>query len=991
MKNQRIKQSFLLIFLALLSASFSCNFSFASHQFSFAIAQAQNKTKAEADRLKQEGEKLYAQGQFVQATETLERAMNIYKEIGDTENYKEVLNSVVAIYYFTGGGKDKIEALIAERDRLEDGGEIAVSSGSQETETYIQEESQDSTELNSEVDNLISSGILAVQKEDFGEGRKYFQQALSKAQGINRELEKIVTQTEIGKSYLYEGDYDKAIATFQLVEDLSNKRYSYIEEESEINNSIQSESSNNLDGEITKYHLPFLQLFGEAYLQNNQPDDAIVYFEKIPTILTQLENQLYQDLSPEEYQQAKGTFGESIFNIPIIVTDPNLNLSRANYSLGNYQKALEYAEKAISKAEATRNQTPQWYSRSNLGVRTGGAGDGYGYALAGIALEKLGELDRAEVSIRKAVQIFEYTSNKSTFKGDVNHSLKLFNNQVRAASWLQRILIAQNKPEEALAATEWGRGQLLVEAANATNLSEASLEEKVDALIDAEYGLSDLCQERERFTPKTNPIPQVDIPEVQFQGDEFNPPTSKINKQFNNQNIPSTDNPASQKLAQCDNAAEIEKIRQATLEDARENPEEFEKTFKEYTSVNNSVGIKSNSEPPSIEQLKQIARSQQATIVEYSFISDSTYFHGSRQNDSSRNVFPGKKQTLLIWVIKPTGEIQYRQIDLKAKNVNIEELVVNTRRGTHTRVRAGVEVQQNGESINGFSRQIAEEQLKQLHQLLIEPINDLLPSDPEAKIIFVPHQELFLIPFTALIDNTGKYLIEKHTVVTAPSILALELTSQKKQLTHENQSAIVVGDPTIPPIPDNQPSIQLYSLEYAEQEGNEVARILNTQSLTGNQAKESKVLESLPNAQYIHLATHGLLDDYTGFGIPGTIVLASSDLDDGFLSASVIQEMDLSAELAVLSACDTGIGDITGDGVVGLSRAFIIAGVPSVVVSLWKVDDAATGQLMIEFYRNFRELNIDKAHALRNAMLEVMKTNPDPYYWAAFTLVGESE
>ena len=135
------------------------------------VSQAKNNTKDDADRLKEEGEQLYAQGKYVQATEALEKAMNIYKEVGDTENYKETLETVLGIYFFTGGGeKDKIPALIAERDRLENGGEVTASSDSQKIEEDAEE--KDSTELNSEVDDLISSGILAVQKEDFAGGQK---------------------------------------------------------------------------------------------------------------------------------------------------------------------------------------------------------------------------------------------------------------------------------------------------------------------------------------------------------------------------------------------------------------------------------------------------------------------------------------------------------------------------------------------------------------------------------------------------------------------------------------------------------------------------------------------------------------------------------------------------------------------------------------------------------------------------------------------------
>lgn len=100
--------------------------------------------------------------------------------------------------------------------------------------------------------------------------------------------------------------------------------------------------------------------------------------------------------------------------------------------------------------------------------------------------------------------------------------------------------------------------------------------------------------------------------------------------------------------------------------------------------------------------------------------------------------------------------------------------------------------------------------------------------------------------------------------------------------------------------------------------------------------------------------------------------------------------MKLNAELVVLSACDTGRGRTTGDGIIGLSRSILSAGVPSVLVSLWQVPDAPTASLMMEFYQNLLH-NPDKAQALRQAMLKTMKNHPNPKNWAAFTLIGEAE
>ncbi|NET62707.1 MAG: CHAT domain-containing protein, partial [Symploca sp. SIO2E6] len=102
----------------------------------------------------------------------------------------------------------------------------------------------------------------------------------------------------------------------------------------------------------------------------------------------------------------------------------------------------------------------------------------------------------------------------------------------------------------------------------------------------------------------------------------------------------------------------------------------------------------------------------------------------------------------------------------------------------------------------------------------------------------------------------------------------------------------------------------------------------------------------------------------------------------------------LKAELVVLSACDTGRGEIKGEGVIGLSRSLIAAGVPSIVVSPWQVPDDDTNLLMKEFYTNLYEKKLDKAQAMRRAMLTMLnddRGNFNPIAWAAFTVIGEAE
>jgi CHAT domain-containing protein len=183
--------------------------------------------------------------------------------------------------------------------------------------------------------------------------------------------------------------------------------------------------------------------------------------------------------------------------------------------------------------------------------------------------------------------------------------------------------------------------------------------------------------------------------------------------------------------------------------------------------------------------------------------------------------------------------------------------------------------------------------------------------------------------------------------------------------------------------------------EIKQTEAKAIATLFNTKAIIGNEATKTAIVQKMTKARIVHLATHGLLDDYKQLGVPGAIALApdpqkTNEEGNGLLTAYEILDLKLNAELVVLSACDTGRGRITGDGVIGLSRSLITAGVSSVMVSLWKVPDEATASLMSEFYKNIQH-KTDKATALRQAMLTTMKKEPEPVNWAAFTLIGESE
>jgi CHAT domain-containing protein len=193
-----------------------------------------------------------------------------------------------------------------------------------------------------------------------------------------------------------------------------------------------------------------------------------------------------------------------------------------------------------------------------------------------------------------------------------------------------------------------------------------------------------------------------------------------------------------------------------------------------------------------------------------------------------------------------------------------------------------------------------------------------------------------------------------------------------------------VGNPTMPKYKGNP----LNPLPNSEKEAISIAKILKTNALIGDAATEAAVKAKIQQASIVHLATHGLVDRIES-DIPGAIALTN-----GYLTSSELFDMKLNADLVILSACQTGNGDLTGDGVIGLSRSLAVAGVPSVVVSLWDVNDGATKKLMSEFYQNYTQKNLNKAQSLRQATLETMREYNNllgPKGWAAFTLIGDKQ
>jgi len=263
----------------------------------------------------------------------------------------------------------------------------------------------------------------------------------------------------------------------------------------------------------------------------------------------------------------------------------------------------------------------------------------------------------------------------------------------------------------------------------------------------------------------------------------------------------------------------------------------------------------------------------------------------------------------------------------------------------------------------------------QLYKLIIEPLK---PHLIKSHLVIIPHQELHYLPFAALTDGSH-YLVDDYSITYLPSASALPFI---KQNADGNSNALfVLGNPATD-YPDLKP------LPYAESESKVIAAMYQTTPLLGKDATESALYRQSPEAGIIHLAVHGSYNSANP--LHSGLYLAPDIEQDGLLETREIYKLNLSnANLVVLSACQTQLGKLsTGDEMVGMTRAFLFAGTPTVISSLWEVDDKATELLMEKFYGNWRN-GMSKEEALRQAQIEIRANYPNPYYWAGFVLNGD--
>ena len=243
------------------------------------------------------------------------------------------------------------------------------------------------------------------------------------------------------------------------------------------------------------------------------------------------------------------------------------------------------------------------------------------------------------------------------------------------------------------------------------------------------------------------------------------------------------------------------------------------------------------------------------------------------------------------------------------------------------------------------------------------------------RLLIVPHDVLHYVPFAALAGASGTWLVEEYVLATVPSASTLRFMGSKAR--SGGAGVLVVGNPDIGPSG---------ALPFAEREARAVGeRYRDATVLVRDAATEARVKALAAGARLLHFATHGELREHDP--LASALLLTPGGGDDGRLEVREIFGLSLDAELVVLSACETGLGRLSrGDELLGLQRAFLYAGAPAVVTTLWKVADQSSYRLMYAFHE--RLPTSGPARALQEAQRVILREFPHPFHWAAYGLTG---
>lgn len=889
---------------------------------------------AAANALYQEGKQLYEQGtgeSLLKAIAKFEQALPLYQKIGDRSSEAFTVAHLGKIYSDLGQQQKALfylnQALLLRRQIVDKMGET------------------------------ITLNNIGSVYSDIGELQKaldFFHQALLIKREIKDKIGEARIINNIGNVYINSGEEQKALDYFQQSLIIRREVGDKIGEARTINN------------------------IGLIYLNLGQQQKAIDYFNQSLALNQEMGDKLaastalnniatvYSDLQQEqkalEFLQKSLVIAKSLGNKSGEARTLN-NIGNIYSKIGEKQKALDYFNQSLPLFESVENKLGLAANLNNIGLIYSDIGEqtkALNYYQQSLSLyQKVGNRGGEALAIYNMASAERKQGNLNSALNKIKIVINIvedlrtkINSQELRASYFATVqnyyqfyidlLMQMHKQEPSK-----GYDALALQTSERAR-ARSLLELLTEAKADIRQGVEPKLLSQERDLQK-----QIDVLEkrrIQLLGGNY----TKAQVQT------------------------LEKENEAVLEQYQQVQIKIRATSPRYAAL-------TQPQPLSLAQIQQQVLDENTLLLEYSLGEQRSY----------------------LWAVTNKSITSYEL----PKRAEIEAI------------------------IQKFRQEITTPYLKHspsldtLSQIILAPV---APQLQNKRLVVVSDGALQYVPFAALTkpnsQKTSKYepLLINHEIITLPSASTVAiLRNEHKQRKPVAKTLIVLADPifsidderlqskvqTSPPA-ITEPNLNTLALNRAAKDSevnferlkftrHEAEQILAL--VPANKAKSAFDFTASRNtatskdlSQYniIHFATHGILNSKHP-ELSGIVLSLFDDKgmpQNGFLRLHDVFNLNLKAELVVLSACKTGLGEeVKGEGLVGLTRGFMYAGSPRVVVSLWSVDDQATSELMKAFYQKMLQQGLKPAAALRTAQLEIWRTKryAAPYYWAAFTLQGE--
>jgi CHAT domain-containing protein len=814
-------------------------------------------------------------------------------------------------------------------------------------------------------------------QRNYGPALEAYQKALALYETLGDKVAVATTQTYVGDVYNSQSNYSAAAVAYQkslaLAETLGNKTMAA---DLSLKIGYLYQTQNNYSVALV-YHQKSLALSEAA---NNKPNMAQAWHA-----ICGDQGMVNNVKAAMESCQKSLALKEALGDKQGMAATHNL-IAWINHHAGDYKTALEYYHKVIAQTEAAGN----W---STLAAALADSGEAY---------ETSGDQARALEHFQKAAAQFEAHGAEEGLARTLYEigRISLLRGQlaeaVRAAERATGLARKTNS-YEALWRARTLAGQTL-QALDQLPAARAAFEEAVMTIERMRDQLAGGEHERIRYLT-TRLIPWHRLVEILVaQGDA----SAALNYA---------------ESAKARGLLDVMQNGHAVVTDAMtaQEQEQEQKINAELASLNGQ--ILHASQRPATDQalLEQLRERQQQTRSEREAFYNSLYATHRELRELRGKAQPLKLEEVARFLPDSTSVLlNYLVADDKTF------LFVLTRSGPRgeIKVRAytiNITAAALAEKASSFRQLLAKRSFdfqpaaRELYDLLLKPAAAQLLG--KRLLIISPDAGLWELPFQVLRPAPNRYLIENHAIAYTPSLSVLRETVKLRKERARNKAdarlILAMGNPTLGRETMARAKSVLMSenlnpLPEAEEQVTALKQIYGSSQslvLTGAEAREEVFKAEAPKYRILHLATHGVLNDSSG--IYSHLLLAQSEdggKEDGLLEAWELIRMKLSAELVVLSACETARGRWgAGEGIVGMTGMLFVAGCPTIVVSQWKVEAASTAKLMVDFHRQFK-LGLTRlqsapgtAQSLQAAALKMLRSGQyrHPFYWAGFVVMGD--